>query len=167
MKRYDNLRINVFFGLVLLLSGLILYRLFVLSVLKNSFYSLTAEAQNENVANILARGNIYVKDGLNLELPAVVTRILGIDAGMIEKTIAGGGDAMKILARNLTNEQVAEIKNLKIKGLGITYETVRFYPGGSFASAVIGFLGYSENGRAGQYGAEAFFEKELLTTTLS
>ena len=190
MKRYDNLRINVFFGLVLLLSGLILYRLFVLSVLKNSFYSLTAEAQNENVANILARGNIYVKDGendflaavnkkipaayivpaylkngLNLELPAVVTRILGIDAGMIEKTIAGGGDAMKILARNLTNEQVAEIKNLKIKGLGITYETVRFYPGGSFASAVIGFLGYSENGRAGQYGAEDFFEKELSGLT--
>ena len=72
---------------------------------------------------------------------------------------------MKILARNLTNEQVAEIKNLKIKGLGITYETVRFYPGGSFASAVIGFLGYSENGRAGQYGAEAFFEKELSGLT--
>ena len=153
MKRYDNLRINVFFGLVLLLSGLILYRLFVLSVLKNSFYSLTAEAQNENVANILARGNIYVKDGendflaavnkkipaayivpaylkngLNLELPAVVTRILGIDAGMIEKTIAGGGDAMKILARNLTNEQVAEIKNLNDKFNNTWLNFIKVYP---------------------------------------
>ena len=73
MKRYDNLRINVFFGLVLLLSGLILYRLFVLSVLKNSFYSLTAEAQNENVANILARGNIYVKDGETIILGGLIT----------------------------------------------------------------------------------------------
>src|SRR3989344_4211493 len=62
MKRYGNFRINVFLIGVVLFSGLVLYRLFILSIVRHSAYSLTAQAQNENISNILVRGNIYMSD---------------------------------------------------------------------------------------------------------
>src|SRR3989338_8012396 len=62
MHKHDNVRINIFFVLVLIVSGLILYRLFVLSYIRHSVYSRTATAQKENITNILARGNIYLRD---------------------------------------------------------------------------------------------------------
>src|SRR3989338_8925403 len=61
-KRYGNLRINIFLIFVFLFSGLVLYRLFVLSIVNHSAYSRTAQAQNESISNILARGNIYLSD---------------------------------------------------------------------------------------------------------
>lgn len=186
MKKYDNLRINIFFGVVLLVSGLILYRLFVLSYVKHSFYSLTAEVQNENISNVLARGNIYLKDGNNLFLAATnkknplayidpsffingvseetagrLIEILGISGSEIKKAAESKSGAFRVLKRNIGNEQVEKIKNLKIRGVGISYETDRFYAGGSLASNVIGFVGYGENGRSGQYGVESFYDKEL------
>src|SRR3972149_1603948 len=62
MSKHDNFRINIFFVLVLIVSGLILYRLFILSYIRHSVYSRTAAAQRDNITNILARGNIYLKD---------------------------------------------------------------------------------------------------------
>src|SRR3989344_8404675 len=62
MKSHDSFRINIFFVLVLLISSLILYRLFVLSYVRHSVYSRTAIAQKENITNVLARGNIYLND---------------------------------------------------------------------------------------------------------
>lgn len=192
MKKYDNLRINIFFGVVLLVSGLILYRLFILSYVKHSFYSLTSETQNENISNILARGNIYLKEGDGLYLAATnkktplayiapsyfekgagltnsaqaeliyrLIEILGIDKASIEKALETKSSSFKVLKRDLNNEQVEKIKNLKIKGAGVSYETDRFYAGGSLASNVLGFVGYGENGRSGQYGVESFYDKEL------
>src|SRR3989344_257875 len=65
MSKHDNFRINIFFVLVLIVSGLILYRLFILSYIRHSVYSRTATAQKENITNILARGNIYLKDSMS------------------------------------------------------------------------------------------------------
>src|SRR3989338_4425500 len=62
MKHYGNFRINIFLIGVVLLSGLVLYRLFVLSIIRHSACSLTAQAQNENISNLLVRGNIYMSD---------------------------------------------------------------------------------------------------------
>jgi len=186
MKKYDNLRINIFFGLVLLASSLILYRLFVLSYIKHSFYLLTSEVQNENISNILARGNIYLREGDDLYLAVTnkknplayiapsyfekgvdgvtanrLIEILGINSDAIEKSVESKSSSFKVLKRDLSNEQVEKIKNLKIKGVGVSYETDRFYAGGSLASSVLGFVGYGENGRSGQYGAESFYDQEL------
>src|SRR3990167_10931913 len=60
--KHDNFRINIFFVLVLIVSSLVLYRLFILSYIRHSVYSRTATAQKDNVTNILARGNIYMND---------------------------------------------------------------------------------------------------------
>ncbi len=187
MKHHDNVRINVFLIVVLMISSLILYRLFILSFLKHSVYSLTAQAQNENINNILARGNIYLKDNNDLFLAATnrkfplaylvpsdinpdkrdetagkIGAILGIDKSAIFQKISSGGSSLRVLSRRIHDDQVRQIKELSIKGVGVSYEMDRFYPAKDLASNVIGFLGYDSNGKSGQYGIESYYDKDLF-----
>jgi cell division protein FtsI/penicillin-binding protein 2 len=62
MKGNENLRINIIFACVLLFAGLIVYRLFVLGYVDHSNYLRTAEAQKNQINNLLVRGNIYFQD---------------------------------------------------------------------------------------------------------
>ena len=192
MHKHDNFRINIFFVLVLIVSGLILYRLFILSYIRHSIYSRTATAQKENITNIFARGNIYMKDstlnnlflaasnkkfplayvipvkvdwGTDEEKTAQVADILKVNKDLILKIIQSGQSSSKVLARRLEMGQVEEIKKLNLKGLGISYETDRFYPGQKLASNVLGFLGYDLNGRSGQYGIESYYDDDLFGKT--
>mgnify|MGYP001603505657 CR=1 FL=1 len=189
MKLHDNFRINIFFVLVLIVSGLILYRLFILSYIRHSVYSRTATAQMENIINILARGNIYLQDptsnnlflaaankkfplayvvpakvdwGADGEKISMVADILKADKNLISNTIKLGQNSSKVLARRLDVNQVDEVKKLNLKGLGVSYETDRFYPGQKLASNVLGFLGYDANGRSGQYGIESYYDDDLF-----
>ncbi len=188
MRRYGNLRINLFLVGVVLFSGLVLYRLFILSIVRHSAYSLTAQAQNENISNLLVRGNIYMSDknsemvlsATNRKFPLAyiipkdinsdkkdkvveeLTAILGISEDEIKLKIDTNSSSIKVVARRITNEQVEQIKNLKLKGVGISYETDRFYPGASLGANVVGFLGYDIDGRrAGQYGIEGYYNADL------
>ena len=174
---------------VLMVSSLILYRLFVLSYVRHSAYSRTALAQRENINNILARGNIYLKNALSEELFLAATNrkfplayvvpskvdwendieaientaaIIGLDKDLIIKTISGKQDISKVLKRKLTTEEAEKIKSSNLKGLGVSYEMDRFYPGRQLAANTLGFLGYDQSGRSGQYGVEAYYDDELF-----
>src|SRR3989338_2707787 len=189
MKSHDNFRINIFFVLVLIVSSLILYRLFVLSYVRHSVYSRTATAQKENIVNVLARGNIYLKDktsnsmflaASNKKFPLAyiipakvdweadgekisqVADVLKIDKDLILKTIQTKQSSSRVLVRRLEVGQVEGVKKLNLKGLDISYETDRFYPGQKLASNVVGFLGYDLNGRSGQYGIESYYNNDLF-----
>src|SRR3989344_2325017 len=124
-KRYDNLRISIFLFFVFLLSGLVLYRLFILSIVRHSAYSRTAQAQNESISNILARGSIYLSDkdsNLTLaatnkkfplvyavpvdiedskrdEISAELAKLLGVEASAIKEKIDSASNNMKVIAR--------------------------------------------------------------------
>src|SRR3989338_4789699 len=137
MRRYGNFRINVFLIGVVLFSGLVLYRLFILSIVMHSAYSLTAQAQNENISNILVRGNIYMSDkNLDMVLSATnrkfplayiipgdvmsdkkdkvaeeLTIILGVSKDEIKLKIDTNSNSIKVVARRVTNEQVEQIKS--------------------------------------------------------
>lgn len=192
MKRHDNFRINVFLICVLLVSSLVLYRLFVLSYVRHSAYSRTAQAQRDNINNVLARGNIYLQDALTGELflasanrkfplaflvPSKVdwaekvqmvenlASVLGIETESINRVVETKQDVSKVLKRRLSAEEVEKINNLGLKGVGVSYEMDRFYPGHQLAANTIGFLGYDQAGRSGQYGIEAFFDDELFGKT--
>lgn len=189
--KYDNstFRINLFLVCVLIVSSLIMYRLFVLSYIRHSAYSRTAQAQKDSINNILARGNIYLEDALSGDLFIAATNkkfplayivpskadwagdtqtieniasILNIGKDSIGKMLESKQDAFKVLKRQLTSEEVEKFKNLKLKGTGVSYEMDRFYPGQQLASNTLGFLGYDQTGRSGQYGIEAFYNNELF-----
>src|SRR3989338_7897467 len=126
MKSHDNFRINLFFILVLIVSGLIVYRLFILSYVRYSVYSRTATAQRDNIINVLARGNIYLKDptsnslflaatnkkfplayvvpskadwGTDEEKVAQVADILKLNKDLISSTTKSGQNSSKVLVR--------------------------------------------------------------------
>lgn len=194
MKNYDNLRINIYFIFVLLIASLISYNLFVITYLKHHSYSRTAEAQSQNINNILARGNVYFKNGkvidnvdspeylaaTNKKFPLAymvpaefnahksdelfnqISSILEIDVDQIKEIASSDLKNLKPMLRKLDNDQVEAIKSLKIKGLGVTYETARFYPGNKLAANALGFLGYGSEGKSGQYGVESFYNDELF-----
>ena len=184
-----NFRISFFLVFIFFISSLILYRLFILSIVRHHAYSRTAQAQNENISNVLARGNIYLSDknsnsilaAVNKKYPLAyivstdilpaekekaadaLTGILDINREDLIEKINFGSSALRVVARKISNERVEAIKNLKIKGVGVSYESDRFYPGDSIAANVIGFLGYNGEGkRSGQYGIEEYYDLTLF-----
>lgn len=188
-KLYGNLRINFFIVIVLLVSGLILYRLFILSVVKHAAYLRTAQVQNENITNILERGSIYIKDNsanlivaaTNKKFPLVyivpadieqknrdkvaelITTSFGLEPSEIAAKINSNSKTLKVIARRIDDQKAEEIKGLKIKGFGVSYEMDRYYPGEMLAANVLGFLGYDTEGqRAGQYGIEGEYDRKLF-----
>lgn len=188
MSKHDNIRINFYFYFVLAAAAVISYNLFILTYIRHHSYSRTAQAQSQNINNVLVRGNIYLgeylaatnkKFPLAYVIPAEIERskkdeiasqvslILGTGKEKIEETINTDSNKFKVISRKINNEQVEAIKSLKIKGLGIAYETDRFYPGDFLAANVIGFLGYNGlpgqgDGKSGQYGVESFYNDELF-----
>ena len=187
----DSLRIKIVFGCVIAAASVIGWRLFILSYVRHTLYSQTAQAQNQNISNILIRGNIFVQDpkatgivtdqrylvATNKKFPLVyatpaaltdpittanqLAGILNIDRSTLLVLLSSGSTASKIIARKISIEQADTINELNIKGTGIRYETNRFYPADSFLSKVIGFLGFGAGGRLGQYGIESYFNNEL------
>ncbi|KKS31651.1 hypothetical protein A2380_00225 [candidate division WWE3 bacterium RIFOXYB1_FULL_43_24] len=66
------------------------------------------------------------------------------------------------LKRNLSHEQMLAIQNLKIEGIGFEKEPIRYYPEGTLASHVLGFVASDEKGeKTGYYGIEGALNEDL------
>ena len=66
------------------------------------------------------------------------------------------------LFRKLPEEKKKRIELLGLPGIGFQEEPVRYYPEGSLASFVLGFLGSSQTGEnRGYYGIEGFYDGDL------
>lgn len=66
------------------------------------------------------------------------------------------------IKRKLTQEQKEKIEELNIKGLGFEVEESRYYPEGSEAAHLLGFLGKDENGDdVGYFGLEGYYDIAL------
>jgi len=66
------------------------------------------------------------------------------------------------LYHKLNEEQKSNIEKLNITGIGFEEETERFYPEGSSASYVLGFVGSNRAGEdAGYYGLEGYYNGDL------
>src|SRR3989344_1293087 len=70
-------------------------------------------------------------------------------------------DPFEILKRRLEDEDSQIVESLNIKGVGVTEDKWRFYPGGSTASHVLGFVREDAGEWEGQYGVEKFYDKNL------
>ncbi|MCC6934339.1 MAG: penicillin-binding protein 2 [Candidatus Yanofskybacteria bacterium] len=177
------------FALICMLAilGVISWRLFDISWRRHAWYSQTAQAQANGVSNVLMRGTISLTDrggqqrvvATNRAFPALILNAAKFDRSAIDATagtVAGilGGEresiatlmrsttsGTKTIAKKITDEQANAIKAANIRGVTIAYETDRSYPAGMLAADAIGFLGYGQNGREGQYGVEASYETEL------
>jgi cell division protein FtsI/penicillin-binding protein 2 len=62
------------------------------------------------------------------------------------------------IKNKLTQEEIDSLKNLKLAGIYLTKERLRYYPQESLASQVVGFLGAQGSG---QYGLEEYYDEIL------
>lgn len=92
---------------------------------------------------------------------AQLSQIINQPEEMIENKINKDGDPYEPIANKLTDEQAQKIKDLKLKGIYLSPETWRFYPGDNFLSHVVGFVGFSGDKKVGQCGVERYYQKDL------
>lgn len=104
---------------------------------------------------------VDAKDKKPEEVAALAKVALEIKEAEILKRLGQADDPYVQLARGLSQDTADRVKALGLPNLGLTAEKSRFYPETDFGGQVLGFLGYQGNQRAGRYGAEGYWNKEL------
>ncbi len=182
-----NKRIFLLLAIVFLSVALIIFRLFNLQVVNHDYYEALASNQHDSEKTIMPRrGEIYLTSKVD-EKPVLVatnvdmnlvfavpkeiedkktmaemlSTILEISAKDIQEKLETGNQNYVALKKQLTNEVSEKIKTLELKGIHLSPEYVRYYPEKNLASHVLGFFGFKGTERAGQYGTEGKFEKQL------
>ncbi|HSX14408.1 MAG TPA: penicillin-binding protein 2 [Candidatus Saccharimonadales bacterium] len=159
-------------------------RLVQLQIFDHGHYLALAKSSQSHKYEVPAkRGQIYVLDGdqksplvLNQTLHTIyadprfvsdkvktaqaISAITGASSASYEQAMAAPGDYV-VLARKVSDDQNDKIAALKLSGIGSQDENYRLYPEGSLASQLLGFV--NSEGK-GQYGLEAYLDKDLAGT---
>jgi len=174
----------VFFAIVVVLF----FRFYGLQFVQYDQYRALADGQHSFFQNLIPkRGEIYMKDKSGI-YPAAVNRetklayavpkeienpsdaafavapILQMDASELKDKFSKENDSYEPLKHRLSDEEIAGINNLKLKGIHLSDESFRYYPSGELASNLIGFVGWKGNELGGRYGLESYFDEDLKGT---
>lgn len=185
-RRYGRDQIVV--GAFVIFSCLLGLRLFTLQVLQHGFYAaLAADSHQLNQQLLPTRGQILVKDPqsttgvypmaanktlhLLYAIPKQVKDPIAAAQALVPLTtltqdelltrLNKPNDLYEPLQHSLTDEQRDAIVALKLEGLAFSDEPTRYYPEKNLGSHLLGFLGYSNDEKVGQYGLEGRFQKDL------
>ncbi len=173
---------------VLIFAGVLASSLYSTSVLNSDRYSSRAKAQYTKPAvSLFARGNIYFqsKDGTQSAAASVgsgyllyinptllsdpkgayeaLSNYVHVDKNVFMAKAKKTNDAYEEIANRLDEKIAMGIQGLGIKGVSVTQETWREYPGGSLAAHELGIIGQSTatTSVTGRYGLERFYDKTL------
>ncbi len=181
-------RINLFFGGLVIVAGLIFIRLFILQILNYDKYKKEAlNSQLKQYQIPATRGLIYAEDGnqitpivLNQKLYTLyadptfiknksqakkiatrISKVLNSNVQNLTNLMLTKNTEYVVLANKISQAQSKTILSYKIPGIGTTGQDYRVYPYGSLAAQVLGFV--NENG-VGEYGIEQYMNPELAGT---
>jgi len=189
LLKKSNSATRLYFLVFLVMAAffLILLRLFQIQVVKYDFYKALAQDQHEFFKKMTPRrGSIFIKDmysdrlyplAINKELNLVysvpkdinnkdttaekLSEMLEMDKEEILKIISKKNDPYEIIKHNVQDDIAEKIKKENIIGIKMSPELVRYYPGGQLAANIVGFLGYKDNKKVGQYGIEGYYNEIL------
>ncbi len=181
-------RVYFFFIIIFLCVGFTAYRFFSLTVFDHLKFSQIAEKQYLNQSNgIAGRGNVYfsnIKSGdrviaatnkrvfyaysnksrsISESSKDALARLSKTDRSTIDSRIASNKD-YQVLIDDLDDAQLEQLKAFNLSDVTTASEVRRYYPGVSLAANVLGFVGFDELRRAGQYGIEGFYDALLSAT---
>ncbi len=180
-------RINLFAIIVMIVMGLIVYRLFNLTFVQHTTFVQLAKNQYNNPSTLLSgRGNIYFSDlsSDNRKIGATnrssfylytnnqkisspndiasrLAPILNMQALDIEAELSQEDRTYLVVASGLSKEQADKINGLDVEGVVAASEIIRFYTFESLAASVLGFVGFDKDRRTGQYGVESYYDDVL------
>ena len=183
-------RVYILIILVIICFCVIISRLFQVQIVKNNFYKVLAQDQHEFFQETIPkRGEIFIKDlysdqlyplAVNKELSIVyaspknvknkretakkISEILELDEEKIFNLLDKKDDPYEVIKNSVQDDVIKKIEKEEFTGIGIIPEVVRYYPGNNLASNVVGFLGFKDNKRVGQYGIEGYYNSKLEGT---
>jgi cell division protein FtsI (penicillin-binding protein 3) len=167
---FVRLRRVRFLALFLLLwASVVVARLVELQIARGSHYRARAQRQQERRIEVSPlRGSIFDRAGRPLAVSVEVSSVYAIpddvkDAAESARVLARHLDVAEPaifarltqkkgfvwIARKIDRRAAAEIRKAKIPGIHLVAETKRFYPKGSLAAGVLGFVGLDDKGLAG------------------
>lgn len=179
---FQRWRVNLVFVFIIILSAVIIGKLFSLQILKGDFYKALSQGLRSSFnENQLKRGEIFLTDGkplaINIDEPLVfasprkindfketasaLSKILNLDENFVLDKIKGD-NFYSVIKKKLNEKEVGDLKNSNLEGIVLAQETGRYYPQENFASHIIGFLGAQG---IGQYGLEEYFNEILSGET--
>ncbi|HEY3722006.1 MAG TPA: penicillin-binding protein 2 [Acidimicrobiia bacterium] len=159
--------------------AVIVVRLVDVQGVEGSHYEAMAMAQRVHTVTLGAeRGSIFDRDGNDLALsvpqhtiyadPRVVkdpdryakalAPVVHVDRADLRDRLAQPHTAFVYIARKVDDATAVKVAKLKLPGVGTVPESKRFYPGGSLAGPVLGFVGTDNDGLG---GLESRFENTL------
>ncbi len=184
MYRFRLASLNV---VVLVAAIILIARLFSLQIIHHENFSVLAAKQHDLYETLVpARGQIFARENRNGEMVPIVTnierslvfaepprvmdksgtaavlsKILGLTKAEILGRISDDSRKWVVLKKELPESEAVAVSKLGLSGIGLEPERFRFYPERVFASQVLGFYGFHDESRVGQYGLEEYFEDEL------
>jgi cell division protein FtsI/penicillin-binding protein 2 len=189
MRKQYLFRIRIVIGVVLTVALVILVRLYMLQIVHGEEYRDIANNQYVRSSNgLFDRGSVFftqrtgehiaaatLKSGFLLALIpnriedpkkvyALLSKYIDIDKEVFFSRASKKDDPYEELVQHIDPDVAAKITAEDIEGVQLFREQWRYYPGGSMASHVLGFVGYGADGQVqgGQYGLERYWESVLV-----
>ena len=130
----------------------------ILAISSSAETIILSPLEIDNALNDTEDPVTWTKDSL----AAGLAEILGKDAASIRKRMDNVKSQYELIQLRADEEVAAKVRAYveenKISGVHLVADTKRYYPYGSLAAQVIGFVG---DDNTGLYGLEAYYEEEL------
>ncbi len=168
--------------------GFLLFRVSQLQLAKAGYY--TARAASEQSASASAamnRGSIYFTNPDGTTLPVAVDKyfptiyavptaiadaaeaanelspILNMPVATLQTLFSKPHDSYELLAVKASSSTASTVEALNLPGIYVDQEPQRYYPLGTVAAQVLGFVGPNATtaGESGHYGIEGYYNSEL------
>jgi cell division protein FtsI/penicillin-binding protein 2 len=169
INKKQRTRAMIVMGLLTFAFLAVFYRLADIMLIDHDWYIHKARGQQViKEVNPVKRGTIYDRRGrelaVNLETESIFCNPSEISsAGEVARTLASviNTDEKAVYAKLVTKKrfswierkmetiQARQIKDMKIRGVGLVQEMKRVYPKGSLASHVVGFVNLDNKGMEG------------------
>lgn len=167
------------------LYGALAFNLYRIQVERGATYTARAHARADAASpSETRRGNIYFTDKNGARIPAAINReffdifavpeeipdpraaakalapSLGISEEKLTAQLSKTNDEYELLVPKANQELVARLEPLKLPGIYVDRREYRFYPSGTIAAHVLGFVGANseDDTLRGRYGVERQFD---------
>lgn len=97
------------------------------------------------------------------ETAEILTPIIGWENKDLAKALDNQSSLFRLLAEKVSEEMASQVAGLKLQGVSLDKKQFRFYPFGTLASHLVGFVGINAeyDTPIGLYGIEKFYNKKL------
>jgi cell division protein FtsI/penicillin-binding protein 2 len=177
-----NQRLYIWYGLLVLVGIVIIFRLFYLQVIRHDYYRQQALNDQLKEYSITPERGIIEAQNAGTEVPIVlneklytlyadptivknpskeadnIAQAIGGNSADYEKLLKTKHTRYVILAKRLSDDQSRALLKYKMPGIGTQAQNYRTYPQGSLAAQVLGFV--NGDGK-GTYGIEQALNNQL------